>query len=200
MEEIASRLKAAKSTATLPGKSVRVFVSRRSGPCTDLEASSEFVPGEIEVVQAVISLANAATNKKEGWYARVEENEEESPPGEAAEVTQTKVPSFWATIYVGLRVRYTSEQHSFAEAGRIVSRYCDVVGLGVTMTPTEFVYKNGKEPGIAVGLINYPRFPSSPDDIRRHACNLAKGLRLSLGQARVSVVFPDETIMFGEVD
>jgi hypothetical protein len=39
----------------------------------------------------------------------------------------------------------------------------------VTFTETSFVYEDGDEPGIMIGFINYPRFPSSKRDIRKRA-------------------------------
>jgi hypothetical protein len=51
------------------------------------------------------------------------------------------------------------------------------------------------ESGHAVGLINYPRFPAEPKDIKQKTLDLAKILKKMAGQERVSVVFSDETIM-----
>ena len=77
---------------------------------------------------------------------------------------------------------------------KFLQEYCDKVGLCVTVTPTRFVYTNGVEDGVAVGLINYPRFPSLMEDIEWHATTLASELMLSMKQLGVSVVFPDDTI------
>ena len=114
------------------------------------------------------------------------------------------VPTFAATIYVGFRVGQPEDPtftlHTIDEARAICRDYCDQVGLCVTLTPTEFLYTNGGEPGVAVGLINYPRFPSTPEAIREHALALAEKLRVGLGQWRVSVVMPDETVMLGDAD
>jgi Fe-S-cluster-containing hydrogenase component 2 len=112
------------------------------------------------------------------------------------------VPTFTATIYVGFRVGRTNEPakaiHSIDEARDVAQAYCDEVGLCVTVTPTTFVYTLGSEPGVIVGLMNYPRFPSEPAAIRAHALALAERLRVRLEQFRVSVVFPNETVMLGE--
>ncbi|ARB06063.1 hypothetical protein FDH38_gp009 [Dinoroseobacter phage vB_DshS-R5C] len=40
-----------------------------------------------------------------------------------------------------------------------VQKYCDEVGLCVTVTSTRFVFTGGYEMGYRVGLRNYPRFP-----------------------------------------
>jgi hypothetical protein len=74
----------------------------------------------------------------------------------------------------------------------------DRIGLCVSVTDTTFIYTNGLEVGIAVGFINYPRFPDKdPTIIKNQALELAAILKSVLGQKRISVVFPDETIMLG---
>ena len=108
------------------------------------------------------------------------------------------VPTYTATLYVGLLERDTRLLHTQAEALAVCQEYVDDVGLCVTFTPTTFVYTNGSEPGVIVGLINYPRFPVEPEDIREKALVLAESLRAALGQWRLSVVFPDETVMLCE--
>jgi hypothetical protein len=114
-----------------------------------------------------------------------------------------EVETYSAIIYVGFRVGRTSNpthgMNTIADARRIVHEYV-AVGLCVTMTPTEFVYTGGGEPGVAVGLINYPRFPSSHQAIYDHAIALGEKLRVGLNQFRVSVVFPDKTVMLGMDD
>ena len=99
------------------------------------------------------------------------------------------------TIYVGFRAGYTAERARLEACEAICQEYVDRIGLCVTVTPTRFVYKDGCEPGAAVGLINYPRFPSNRADIRKKALELASLLMLGLKQQRVSVVCSDETIM-----
>jgi ferredoxin len=110
------------------------------------------------------------------------------------------VPTFTATIYVGFLVtKYPSAEEFNTTFVEILCRdYCDKVGLCVTVTPTKFIYKNGWENGAAIGLINYPRFPKEPKDIKAQALELAEILLKELKQYKVSVVFPDETVMIGE--
>lgn len=109
------------------------------------------------------------------------------------------VPTFTATIYVGFKRRETGFTHTLMECEAICQEYVDLVSLCVTVTPTKFVYKNGNEPGAAVGLINYPRFYSTPEQIREQALALADRLMKELGQYRVSVVFPGETVMLSSL-
>ncbi len=111
----------------------------------------------------------------------------------------TSVATYTATIYVGLK-HTGGVTHWFWEVTTLCQEYVNRVGLCVSVTHTNFVYTNGFEPGAAVGLINYPRFPSTPKEIREKALELAELLRVKLGQQRVSIVFPDETVMLGDGD
>lgn len=112
---------------------------------------------------------------------------------------QTEVPTYAATIYLGLREGYEGRQHTVAEAQAACKVYCDAHKLCVTITPTQFAYVSGQEQGVAVGLINYPRFPTDKLAIRDRALDLAEFLKARFAQNRVTVVFPDQTVMLGEV-
>ncbi len=106
-----------------------------------------------------------------------------------------KAKTYTATIYCGLREEYSQRVHKESEVERIVQDYCNRIGLCITLAPTKFVYTNGNEPGVMIGLINYPRFPSTPQKIRKQAMNLAAILKEKLKQRRMSIAFPDKTIM-----
>lgn len=105
------------------------------------------------------------------------------------------VQTYEAKIYVGLYCRKTLHTHNANEAFRLCQDYCDKVGLCVTFTPTNFIYKGGNEAGCIVGLINYPRFPATKAKIRKTALELAGILLKAMEQQRVSVVFSDRTVM-----
>ena len=111
------------------------------------------------------------------------------------------VSTYWANIYCGLLPGYGGMciPGALERAYQICQDYCNGVGLGLTVTKTKFIYVGGSEDGIVVGLINYPRFPSTPEQIRTKALDLARLLKGALMQERVSVVFPDETIMIGDL-
>lgn len=50
--------------------------------------------------------------------------------------------------------------------------YC-MVGLCVTIQAVTFVYTGGEEFGVEIGLINYPRFPDTKENILNKAIELA---------------------------
>jgi len=110
----------------------------------------------------------------------------------------TGVPTFTATIWVGLRRRYDAHLYTLDDVREVCRREVDRQGWCVTITPTEYVYTNGSEPGAAIGVINYPRFPSDIDGLEARTLYLAERLKTALEQLRVSVVFPDRTVMLGD--
>lgn len=110
------------------------------------------------------------------------------------------VKTFEAKIYIGLRPDYGDVMCNEYMIKKICQDYCNEVGLCVTATPTTFHYKDGWEHGMIVGLINYPRFPSSNEEIIDNAIKLGYRLMYKLKQNRVSIVTTDETIMLENGD
>ena len=108
------------------------------------------------------------------------------------------VPTFTAQIYVGSKVHETGEILPLSLAAEVCQEYVDEVGLCVSITPCEFIHSGGRESGVNIGLIHYPRFPSGAATIRAHALELASRLRIALKQQRASIVMPDETVMIGD--
>jgi hypothetical protein len=110
-----------------------------------------------------------------------------------------EVETYTATIYVGTSDSLRNSDEYWL-GHRLCQTYCDAVGLCVSIKQTRFIYTGGNEYGLEIFLMDYPRFPSDKDTIRRHAIQLATNLKRELKQKRVSVVFPDKTIMLGEMD
>ena len=103
--------------------------------------------------------------------------------------------TFFANIYVGTRPGYSGDCYSIDEIRKWLQNFCNDVKLGITLTQTEFIYVDGGEPGVIVGLINYPRFSRPIADIKNIAITIAEGLMDLCHQERVSIVCSDETIM-----
>lgn len=118
----------------------------------------------------------------------------------------TVCATWTATIWVGRRVGYTNELVDLNEIERVVQNYCNKrphldgsTGWCVTVTPTMFYYMGGNEPGVAIGIIDYPRFPErSVDTLQYHSLKLAKILKDVCRQKRVTVVMPHDTVMIGD--
>lgn len=78
-------------------------------------------------------------------------------------------------------------------AKQVIRQDCLEAGLCVTVEPTTFIYTGGEEAGYAVGLLNYPRFPSDPDALTARARALALRLLEATFQHSALVVAPGTT-------
>lgn len=81
-------------------------------------------------------------------------------------------------------------------AKRVCREYCFSVGLCVTVEPVDFIYTGGEESGVRVGLINYPRFPTTEAELYEKAKTLAGRLLGHLCQHSYSIVGPHQTEWF----
>ena len=61
-------------------------------------------------------------------------------------------------------------------------------GACVSISEEEYIYTMGMENGIVVNLINYPRFPKTPDELLDQALDLAEDLIEALFQGSCTVV------------
>lgn len=111
-----------------------------------------------------------------------------------------QIKIFEAKIAIGFREEYTDVFHNIEEVYDVCQRYCDKVGLCVTVTPTRFIYKDGFEDGCFIGLINYPRFPSTEEIVKNHAQIIAEYLLKAFNQLKVSIICSDETYMIERED
>lgn len=83
-----------------------------------------------------------------------------------------------------------------ANAKQVCREFCFAKGLCVTVEPVAYIYTGGEEAGVRVGLINYPRFPSTAEAIRQTAHDLADALMSRLCQHSYSLVGPDVTAFY----
>lgn len=71
--------------------------------------------------------------------------------------------------------------------------YCYAVGLCVTVDATLFIYTGGEERGAVVGLVNYPRFPTTGQQLWAKARDLAELLVMATHQRSALIVDPHYT-------
>jgi|SRR3989338_6026358 len=105
------------------------------------------------------------------------------------------VETITASIYLRLKEGYTDRIHSSEEVRDFLQEYVNRVGLCVTVSPTTFIYKDGREDGVVIGLINYPRFPTTEDALKKQAEEIALLCKERYKQNRVSIVYLDQTVM-----
>lgn len=105
------------------------------------------------------------------------------------------VPTWEGKIYLGLRDGYTDKYHTKEQVVTFLNKYCTGKRLCVTVTDTLFVYVDGEEPGVIIGMIDYPRFPNTNLALESKALELGELLMKEFDQYRVSIVFPEKTLM-----
>ena len=72
-------------------------------------------------------------------------------------------------------------------ASNICRKYCMDIGQCVTIEPCDYIYTGGMEAGFRIGLINYPRFPTRPDDLFKKAEELTDILLTACYQNRCTI-------------
>ena len=72
--------------------------------------------------------------------------------------------------------------------------YCREHGFCVTVTPTDFIYTGGEESGVCIGIVNYPRFPSTKKELYEKAIRLTNELIVATHQWTALVVTPEMTV------
>lgn len=82
------------------------------------------------------------------------------------------------------------------DAMRICRQFCLDVGLCVTVEAAEYVYTGGQESGVVIGLINYPRFPTTLKALIATAGRLGEELMEGMFQQSFCVVGPAETVWY----
>lgn len=78
-------------------------------------------------------------------------------------------------------------------AKQILRGECLRQGLCVTVEPTTFIYTGGEEAGYVVGLINYPRFPTTSEHLWTRALGIAEDLMRDTHQHSVLLMDPTNT-------
>lgn len=93
-------------------------------------------------------------------------------------------PTFWARIHLAGDIDV---------AKQVCREECFRDGLCVTIEPSEYIYTGGRGTGYVVGLINYPRFPATPESITERAKALAIALMERGCQHSCLVMTPNAT-------
>ena len=89
-----------------------------------------------------------------------------------------------------VRIYLSGSLHTIEEECR---HECLRDGLCVTVDPTRFIYTGGEETGAVVGLINYPRFPTTKKELWKRAHALALKLLMVTCQNSVLIMSEDQT-------
>lgn len=96
-------------------------------------------------------------------------------------MTNFNIPAHWVKLYLSGPIEV---------AKQIIREECIRAGLCVTIEPTTYIYTGGEEQGYVVGLINYPRFPSTPEEIDARGRDLMQKLMLGTFQGSALMMNP----------
>ena len=99
---------------------------------------------------------------------------------------ETKVKecdTYWVKIYMAGDINV---------AKQTCREFC-MIGLCVNVHETDYIYTLGEESGFYVELINYPRFPTTGNDITNKATELADLLMQRCFQGSYSLMTPEKT-------
>ena len=80
------------------------------------------------------------------------------------------------------------------DAKRSLKAYCAEEGFCVSLQACEYIYTGGCEEGVKVGLINYPRFVRTPEELDLKAREIASKLLKDLYQQSCTIVTPAEAL------
>ncbi len=108
--------------------------------------------------------------------------------------------SFNVQIWCGLKEGYDGKIHTLDDVRIICQEFVNFEKDCVTMTPTEFIYVNGNEPGVIIGFILYPRFERETKEILLRAKLLGEQLLIGLKQQRLTITTPDNSIMLENIE
>jgi len=92
--------------------------------------------------------------------------------------------TYWARIYIAGPLNEIEQS----------CREFVLSGLCVTVTATNYIYTGGEESGAIIELINYPRFPSTEDEIYVKARDLAIKVMEDCHQVSFTLMTPTNTI------
>jgi len=115
-----------------------------------------------------------------------------------ADIETKTVETPEATIYVGSWDRDTGRVVGTDKIRQVAQEYVDEVGLCVFVYEGQYIYTDGREHGAAVHLMNYPRFPSSVEEVHGDAISLGVELLQALQQQRITVKTPEATTMLSD--
>lgn len=107
--------------------------------------------------------------------------------------------SYNVSIWVGMRKGYSDEIVEMELVRKLCDDFVNNEKDCITITPTEFRYVKGNEPGVIIGWIRYPRFPRTEKEIRERAFKLANTLMIEMGQQRVTVTTPTKSYMLENI-
>lgn len=84
----------------------------------------------------------------------------------------------------------------FKSIEAVCQEFCDTIGFCVTVTPTSYVYRRGRESGAIIGLINYPQYPLGAEELEQKAIAIGLLVKQRLKQESFTIQKLGETKLY----
>lgn len=114
-------------------------------------------------------------------------------------MTIVPCPTYQVDIWIGGRYGYTEQEIPRWRLTDLITEFQRTHNpldfCAVTVTETLYVVRGYNEPGWRISAINYPRFPKSKEFINIFMIALGDFLLTRLDQNRLTVVYPEQTVM-----
>lgn len=111
-----------------------------------------------------------------------------------------RLKAYNVQIWCGLKEHHDGKVHTIVEVHALVDRFVNEYKGCVSITPTEFRYVDGYEPGVILGMLQYPKFKRTENEITGRAIILAKWVSDEFNQLKVTITTPNESIMFEKLE
>lgn len=106
---------------------------------------------------------------------------------------------FEIRMYIGSRRGYTGDKFTLRNLKEVIAGHQIMLGLEeatpVRITKTCYLWQDYQEKGWEIGIFNYPRRPLGAELLKKFALTLGEKLLAKFGQNRITIEFPDETLM-----
>ena len=113
---------------------------------------------------------------------------------------------FFASITIGAMHGYTNDKIFEKDIIEFIQTHQERLieelhlYLSVCLSECKIILSGQVEPHYKLSFINYPRFPSMTEIMRKEVEELAKALMEKFDQNRIVIEFPEETVMFEQSD
>jgi len=98
-----------------------------------------------------------------------------------------QIDSYWCKIYIA---------GDYQQIISLCRQFCFDFPFCVTVSKTAYVYQGGLEDGVEIGLINYARFPRTPNELIEIAIKLANKILEQQAQWSYTILTPNKSTWF----
>lgn len=105
--------------------------------------------------------------------------------------TAHNAETWWVRLYLSGPIEVVKQ---------VLRERCAKQGLCVTIESTCYLYTGGEEVGYVVGFVNYPRFPTTPEELETTASSVLLDLIEATHQRSGLMVTPERSVWVNRED